>query len=888
MRDHGGQLETLAQKLGVTLPSAAIHDFSASLNPLGMPPALSRIGDIWTNLATCYPSTDAQLACAHIALAHGLQTEQVLCGNGSTELMALALQASQARSLHCFSPCWSGYAEAAAAAGIATLHIAAPAHYDPLDPRDNALMEAHIRANFPQEPHCAVMLASPNNPNGCILSAEFIRSLCTEYPETLVLLDLAFDDFLHDPGHSPWWQGADWPGNLVRIQSLTKFFAIAGLRLGFLATGNDLPALELAARLRKRALPWSVNGIAQWVGERLYSDPAWNDLARTECQSLRDALLGILHDANIRTTPCAAWVLAEPPVRQSATEWQRELLQKGICVRLLRGVGLQGCDLLRFGLLGRGALDALDNALRMDLISIRIHARPMALLIAGTTSDAGKSAVATGVCAALRARGLKPMPYKAQNMSNHAWVTPEGGEIGWAQAVQAFAAGVTPHVDMNPVLLKPGNQGCSHVIHRGRDIGAMDVHAYHAGFVKHRQIACDAYDALSAKAGSMVLEGAGGIAEINLRHRDLSNREAPLHANAGIVIVGDIDRGGVFASLLGSVQCLDAQLRSKVLGFVINRFRGDASLLDSGIQELQVRTGIPTLGVIPWRSDLHLGEEDSLNLGEQELPPASFVRIGVVRLPHLCNVNDWSSLEHLPGVALFRSQDPAKLAQADALILPGTRTTISDLRWLKEQGLDTLLTSWTKAQKPLLAICGGLQILGERVIDPDGVEEAGGAEESGLGIFAHTTVLQAQGKVVRPRQGFIHPHAVQKIPWLAGVKRISGYEIHCGQTRKSQMSESHSIPCIPWAMDDDGCAEGWIAGQGTLWATYWHGALHSEQLAHAWIRFVAERAGKLLCVNSIDNSDDFAVPSFLKPGIRVAHEMVETSFFPGLITLLGK
>lgn len=795
MRDHGGQIKALAAKLQVTLPKGPLHDFSASLSPLGMPPALQSIVDIWKNQCAHYPSPDAESACQVLAVAHGLSMEQVLCGNGSTELFALALQASKVRTCTVFPPCWSGYQEACKAADV----------FCQQGKSWNAVQDGE-----------AMILASPNNPDGILLDPESVRAFCLERPKVQVLLDLAFDDFLHSPAQSPWWQGQPWPGNLVRIKSLTKFFGIPGLRLGFLAVGDGSAAQVHMESLRQRVLPWNVNALAQWCAEHLYEDDAWQDLARSVTQERRNALLHILQNHGFAASPCAAWVLATPPDGQLAEAVQKKLLEQGICVRVVTD------NKLRLGLPNPEALNALQAALDRNFAHT---ASTPAILIAGTGSDAGKSVIAAGLCAVLHKHGYKPYPFKAQNMSNHAWVTAEGGEIGWAQAVQAFAAGVEPHVDMNPILLKPGSGQRSHVVLCGIDSGSLSVQEYHARFQEYRQHALAAYDRIAQRAGIIVLEGAGGIAEINLRHRDLSNREAPLHAQARIVIVGDIERGGVFASLYGSWAMLEESLRPFVRGFVINRFRGDASLLDSGIKELEQRTGVPVLGVVPFQENLSLGEEDSMAFGEETLPPPGGLRVGIIRLPHLSNGNDWLSLQNLPGVSVFCSSQSLALSQADVLIVPGTRASITDLRWLKDRGLASVIQTHIQHKRPLLALCGGMQMLGQQISDPDGIEGPCGDQEQGLGVFPLHTVLQVQGKTVRPRHERIAEDRAMQIPWLPKGLLVRGYEIHCG---KSNLCGPLPAGMVEWL-------DGLVQQNGKVWGTYWHGILQSSALACAWL-----------------------------------------------------
>ncbi|HSQ42249.1 MAG TPA: aminotransferase class I/II-fold pyridoxal phosphate-dependent enzyme, partial [Fibrobacteraceae bacterium] len=405
MRDHGAQAEKLAAHYGISLPSD-VCDFSASLNPMGMPPSLQDLSLLWPTLAGSYPQADAERACEALAQAHDLLPKQVFCGNGSNDLFTLTLLAYGATRAYFVPPCWSGYAECCMAAGIPS----------------SGLQGSYQNWTIPQQERSAVFLASPNNPDGQIWETEQVIHLCHAHPQALFLLDLAFDDFLQAPEDSPWWQKRPWPENLVRIKSLTKFFALPGLRLGFAATGQGPQVDALLHEIHRRQLPWSTNALAQWCALRLYADRKWMDQSRDKCAQLSQELLEILSRNGFTTQACPAWVLAQGPELWSAQEWQRHLLEQGIAVRLLQSETPH--DLLRFGLRPSADLQKLEQTLQaLRTPSVQIHKTPCrALLVAGTGSDAWKSAVTTGLCAVLHRAGLRPFPYKAQNMSNHAWV----------------------------------------------------------------------------------------------------------------------------------------------------------------------------------------------------------------------------------------------------------------------------------------------------------------------------------------------------------------------------------------------------------------------------------------------------------------------------------
>lgn len=350
-----------------------------------------------------------------------------------------------------------------------------------------------------------------------------------------------------------------------------------------------------------------------------------------------------------------------------------------------------------------------------------------ALLVAGTTSDAGKTIVTTALCRAYARRGVEVAPFKAQNMSNNSMVcaTPDGRgvEIGRAQWIQAVAAGVGPEAAMNPVLLKPGGDRRSHVVVMGRPGGSIDSKDFVGGRTHLRDAAYAAFDDLSSRYDLVVAEGAGSPAEINLRAGDYVNMGLAQHGAIPTVVVGDIDRGGVFAAMFGTLALLDATDQALVAGFVVNKFRGDVDLLRPGLAALRELTGREVYGVLPWHPDLWLDSEDALDLsGRRASEDEARLRVAVVRLPRISNFTDVDALGTEPGVDVVFASDARALAGVDLVVLPGTRATLEDLAWLRSRGLDRAVLDHAAAGKPVLGICGGFQMLGRRILDPAGVE----------------------------------------------------------------------------------------------------------------------------------------------------------------------
>ena len=422
------------------------------------------------------------------------------------------------------------------------------------------------------------------------------------------------------------------------------------------------------------------------------------------------------------------------------------------------------------------------------------------LLVAGTTSDAGKSVVTTGLCRALARRGVKVAPFKAQNMSNNSMVCGEGVEIGRAQWVQAQAARAIPEAAMNPVLLKPGSDRRSHVVLMGRPWGEVSSSDWLQGRRALAAAAHAAYDGLASRYDVVVAEGAGSPTEINLRAGDYVNLGLARHAGLPTVVVGDIDRGGVFAAFFGTVALLSPEDQALIAGFVVNKFRGDLDLLAPGLRDLERVTGRRVFGTLPWRPDIWLDSEDALELQGRRSSRPGARRVVVVRLPRISNFTDVDALGLEPDLDVVFASHPHALADADLVVLPGTRSTIADLAWLRSRGVDRAVIAHAAAGKPVLGICGGFQMLGRTVRDPEGIEGAA-TEVAGLGLLDVETDFSA-AKALRLPEG----------QWL-GVQAC-GYEIHHGRITRGPATEE-----FPGG-----------ARAGQVFGTMWHGALEGDAL----------------------------------------------------------
>lgn len=453
------------------------------------------------------------------------------------------------------------------------------------------------------------------------------------------------------------------------------------------------------------------------------------------------------------------------------------------------------------------------------------------VMFAGTGSDVGKSIIAAAFCRIFKQDGYQPAPFKAQNMALNSFATPEGLEIGRAQAVQAEAAGVPCHTDMNPLLLKPHSDHTSQVVLNGRPIG--NRHAYDLfrkeGREELRREVCDAYDRLAARYNPVVLEGAGSISEINLRDTDLVNLPMAIHAGADVILVGDIDRGGIFASVYGSMMLLRPAERKRVKGILVNKFRGDMRLFESGIKMLEELCGIPVVGVVPYYKEIYIEEEDSVALATKSVrAEQGKVNIAVILLRHLSNFTDFNVLERDPRVHLFYTNNVEELAKADIILLPGSKSTLDDLYELRRNGVVQSIIRAHREGATVMGICGGYQMMGQEVLDLDHVE--GDIERlPGLGLLPVSTQMMGEKMTRQVRFGLN-----EKLR-MKNEKLLSGYEIHMGTT-----VPVFDAPDSPLNILADGNTDGYIV-DATCMGTYIHGIFDNPEFIDFLLEPFADR-----------------------------------------------
>jgi len=816
---HGGHIRELASLAGCR--AEELLDFSASINPLGPPGCLRQV--IARNLGAIVHYPDPQ--CAELAEAIGrrfaVSPEQVVVGNGSTEILyALPRALGVARALIPV-PGYIDYAAAAARGGLETECVVLEAAKG--FALDWPSLESRLRGGE------MVVVGQPSNPAGAMLDSAALLDAAARHRSTMFVVDEAFADFVD--GYLSLIHH-ERP-NILVLRSMTKFYAIPGLRLGYaLAPG------PIAARIRSFLPPWSVGVLAQAVGKAVLEDEAYAHQTREEVRRLRGHLVrGLAALPGIEVfTSAANYLLARlERTDLEAPELARRLLAHRIAIRVCDNYA--GLDRRYFRVAVRTReenerlLDALAAVLKSAAhrLAGRQRRRTPAVMFQGTSSNAGKSILTAAFCRILLQDGYRVAPFKAQNMSLNSHVTFGGGEMGRAQVVQAQACRLDPDVRMNPVLLKPNSDTGSQVIVLGKPVGNMDVGAYIRYKPQAFETVKQAYDSLASEVDVVVLEGAGSPAEVNLKHHDIVNMAMAEHAKAPVLLVGDIDRGGVFASFVGTLEVLSERERAMMAGFVVNRFRGQKDLLEGAIAYTERHTGLPTYGVIPYLHDLGLPEEDSVSFkgwNDHGLPPKGTdqVEVAVIDLPHISNFTDFDPLKLESDVCLRIVRTPKELGAPDAVILPGSKNVPGDLKHLQGSGLAERILELAQAGKTeLVGVCGGLQMLGNEIADPHGIE-SGGKALRGLSLLPVKTTL-------RPEKTLKAAAARHLESGLA----LKGYEIHHGRT------SGGGLP--PALIRDDGEDIGFRSEDGRVWGTYLHGLFDSDEFRRWFIDRLRVRRG---------------------------------------------
>ncbi|WP_314003106.1 cobyric acid synthase [uncultured Paenibacillus sp.] len=868
---HGGDLLTAQRLFGSN--AGEFLDFSSNMNPLGPPQAVfSAIAAFGAGIAR-YPDPASRRLTARLAELHEIEEPNVLIGNGAAELIDLAVRALRPETAAVPAPSFSEYGDAVRKSGGTAVPVPLRA--------DNGFAVDEAAVRHAMETHGKPSLwffGSPNNPTGRLTDPKLVRRLADE--GHTVVLDEAFIDFLPDAERLTLIRSACKTPGLIVLRSMTKLYAVPGIRVGY-AAGHP----ETIAYMRDLQVPWSVNALAQAIGEAVLDDRPFVERTVAWLQGERPYLAERLSRLGLRVIPGAAnFILFELPPESgmSAADLQREMGRRGVLIRDASRFDGLGAGYCRVAVKLRADNDRLVETLKACLgtnpqpeepanraapntakpayKAAPNTARPArTLMIQGTASDVGKSILTTALCRIFAQDGLRVAPFKSQNMSLNSYVTWDGKEIGVAQGMQADACGIPAVTDMNPILLKPTGHMASQVVVHGVPLRDYDARAYREQYLAEAEpIVKEALARLRSAYDVVVLEGAGSPAEVNLKDRDIVNMRMAGWAEAPVLLVADIDRGGVFASIVGTMDILEPHERDRVAGFIVNKFRGDASLLAPGIEWLEKRTGKPVLGVIPHLDALGLEDEDSLSLdarrrGTGPVPPGQRggteaedaadgqkLDIAVIRLPRISNFTDFDPLHFEPDASVRYVTDAESLGEPDAVVIPGSKNAAEDMRFLRGSGLADAVDRYARGGGAVAGLCGGYEMMGRMLLDPDGVE-SGHTETAGFGWFPFRVCFGRSKRTVRVSGTAAVPG------WAGDGLPVIGYEIHMGRI-------IYDEPCMqPFALKEtstgtEACAEAYREGvsspDGRLWGTFMHGVLHNDDFRRSWLNALRRAKGR--------------------------------------------
>ncbi|VAX19017.1 Cobyric acid synthase [hydrothermal vent metagenome] len=804
MQKHGGNIKEHARVSG--LPEDEITDFSLNMNPLGQPSWLKPMAGSVVSLLSEYPDPDCESFVKAISKAHGVAENEVVAGAGATELLHVIPRALDFKKAVVVAPAYTDYENALTLAGV---HVD---HFCTTEAEDFNVNLQKLGGKLKGGE--AVFIGRPNNPTGVLVDASALRNLATEFPNTTFIIDESFGGFVENFDSLI----NNRPENVIVVVSMTKLYAMAGVRLGFLVTGQTI-----TAKIKRHILPWSVSSLAQVVGAKTFEANDFACRMATQVKKWRCELREALGDIPaIKVFDSSANFLLVKITQSvpNANQLYKRALKDGIAIRVCDD--FEGLDDSYFRIAvktpdeNKKLVEVLKNALSGMPPKTRFTvARKPALMIQGTCSNAGKSVITAAFCRIMKNDGINVAPFKAQNMSLNSYVTLDGKEIGRAQATQAQACGKEPDVRMNPVLIKPSADTMAQIIVRGEPVSQMDVKEYILRKKDLFPVVKEDYDSLASEHDAIVLEGAGSPAEINLKRHDIVNMRMAKHANAKTLIVGDIDKGGVFASFIGTIDTLEQWERKLVAGFIINKFRGDASLLTDAFDYTRCRTGKPVFGNIPYIHNLGLPEEDvayALGSGRSN-DVTGCVDIVLVSLRHPSNTTDFDPLYMEPDVTIRVARNPEDFGTPNLVIIPGSKNTVADLEHLRQNGMAQKIAELFKiGDTQILGVCGGLQMLGEQIYDPHGVE-SGKKDVSGLGFLPITTQIMENKTLKRVR-------ATHKKSLLS----IEGYEIHHGIS---------AVDGVETALESNGDAIGFASRDGRVWGTYLHG-LFDDDIFRRW------------------------------------------------------
>jgi len=801
--EHGGNIHKVLRE--AANGHGEILDFSANINPIGPPEWFRPLISSQLQNLIHYPDPENTEFIKAISEHTGVAGDRIIVGNGTTELLYLITRVLPAQRALIPVPSYVDYVRAATLGGLAVTTFPMPESLD--FALDCVALSAAIR------PGDLVIIATPNNPTGSTVDWDTLLALIKDYPESYFLIDEAFLDF--QEGAQSF---ADTAANVLTLNSMTKFYGVPGLRIGY-----AIFPLSLAQMIRDNLPPWTVNTLAQEFGAMALRDLAYQKKTRDVCRELRQELqqeLAVIRQ--LKVYPAAAnYLFVKILGSGKAADLAGFCLEHGIMIRVCANYTGLGDSFFRIAVRSRKENEQLVAVLHAYFPGkkgkIAAKKKAKSIMFQGTCSDAGKSILTAALCRILYQDGLRVAPFKAQNMSLNSFVTREGHEMGRAQVVQAQAARLDPDSRMNPVLLKPNSDTGSQVIVCGKPVGNMSVLEYNAYKPQVWDSVCKSYDSLADEFDVVVLEGAGSPGEVNLKADDIVNMKMAGYAEAPVILVGDIDRGGVYASFVGIMEVLAEWERQLVAGFVVNKFRGQASLLAAAHSYVQLHTGKAVIGVVPYLHNLGLPEEDSVSFKKGSFNRQRVgegVEIVVISLPHISNFTDVEPFLDEPDVSVRIVDKVTEIGNPQAIILPGSKNVIHDLHFLNSGGFVEKLAECRSKGCEIVGICGGYQMLGKVIKDPYGIESTDG-QLVGLGYLPMETVIE-QDKNLTRKTG---THT------LSGTT-VFGYEIHHGIS---------SIPSAPLLVFTDGTTCGLAGPGGQVWGSYLHGIFDSDEFRRWFI-----------------------------------------------------
>ncbi len=811
---HGGNIYELAKKAGCV--PEQILDFSSSINPLGPPEFFRAAVSRSLENIVHYPDPQAERLIAAAVETSEINESFICAADGTEQLIYAIPRALKLEKALIVVPAYIDYEKSCRLAGVEI-------SYAGMDETDNFAPDFE-KLDALVEKNTLVFIGHPGNPAGTAMAKEQLRKLVGKHPETIFVIDEAFADFC---GKS-FSLLPEIPPNAVILRSLTKIFAIPGLRLGLAFASAKNTAL-----IREQLPPWSVNSIAQEVGGKIFTGSAEYVRETIELiNPLREELTQQLEASGLKVFPGLANYLLVKLPRKNDAVYDRLLTEAHIAVRNCANFKGLNSQFFRIAVKNRAENAYLINALRLVLSGqkqgktfyFKRKTQSPSLMLQGTCSDAGKSVLTSAFCRILLQDGYNVAPFKSQNMALNSYVTADGCEIGRAQAVQSQACRLAPDVRMNPVLLKPSTDTGCQVILMGKPVANLKAKAYFSHKESLFPKVQTAYDSLAADYDAIILEGAGSPGEMNLKKHDIVNMNMARYAQSPVLLVGDIDRGGVYASFIGTLETFLPWERELLKGFLVNKFRGDATLLQDAHDYVEDFTGKPVLGVIPYLPDMGIPEEDSVSfaLTRSCRKLDETLDVVLIELQHISNFTDFNPFEIEPDIRIRKVRHARDLGAPDVIILPGSKNVIGDLISLRERGVADAILEQVKNGAWFIGICGGLQMAGTRIEDPLGLE-SNQPSIVGLNLLPLTTRLEA-GKCLSQTTATL----------CASGDKVSGYEIHHGKTTyKSEKLVS--------MRSEAGEAVGFAAGK--IWLSYLHGVFDEDSFRRRFIDMIRIERG---------------------------------------------